>query len=290
MAKDRTFRVSVMNIVIHPHTAQKYADLWRMAYRSRKPVYLRGKFKGLIGSHHPINADNPLDGIQGEIYKFFDLDPDSPWFDLESAKKADQEDVNQIKIPAKLKPELVLFNYVFFPKVHKLIYESKTTAGKGLSPGSMESMLNNLFSNSRIQEEFGTVEVTAVPRRNSLQTLFKIHRLSSLMIDLRKPNADDFAKLERRFMKRLEDMKARQLREIVVAERGKHLEPDDEVKQLAEVAKSNGEVIAHGADVNGMPVVKSTKAMPMIEAVSYDPDNSDARSAILQKANEIIND
>lgn len=290
MARDRTFRVGVMNIVIHPHTAQKYADLWRMAYRSRKPVDLRGKFKGLIGSHHPVNSDNPLDGIQGEIYKFFDLDPDSPWFDLESAKKAEQEDVNQIRIPAKLKPDLVLFNYVFFPKVHKLVYEAKTTSGKGLSPGSMEKMLSNLFSNSRIQEEFGTVEVTAVPRRNSLQTLYKIYRLSSLIIDLRKPNADDFSKLERRYMKRLEDMKARRLQETIVAERGQNLEPDDEVKQLAEVAKSNGEVIAHGADADGMPVIKSTRAMPMIEAVSYDPDNSDAKSAILQKANEIVND
>lgn len=290
MGKDRTFRVSVMNIVTHPHTIQKYVELWRTAFRLKQSVDLRAKFKGLIGSVHPIAASNHLDGLQGEIYKYFDLDPKGAWFDLESAKEADPEDVNEIKIPDKLKPDLALFNYVFLPKHHKLIYESKTTDGKSLSPGSMEKILKQIFSHPRILTEFGKVEVTAMPQKDSLATLFRIARLSKVIIDIKKPNADDFAKIEARFMKRMNKMNARGLQETIVAERGENLELDSEAMQLAEVAKSNGQVIVHGYEVDGTPTVKSTKEMPFIEATSYDPDTTDAKSALLQKANEIVND
>jgi hypothetical protein len=287
MSKDKTFRVGVMNIVIHPHTHQKYVELWRTTFRARRSVELRSKFKALIGSHHPINSSDHLQGIEGEIYKFFDLDPNGAWYDLDSAKAANQDDLNQIKIPAKLKPDLALFNYVFLPKVHKLVYEAKTSDGKGLSPGSMEKVLSNLFSTPQIQQTFGKVEVTAVPQKDSLLKILKMHRLSSLTIDLRKPNPDDFDQIEKEIMDRLQNMKARRIVEKVIAERGETLKPDAEIRGLAEVAKSNGKVIAEGSDVDGTRVVKSTTTMPLVEATSYDPGNTDAKSALREKAYEM---
>lgn len=191
MAKERTFYVSRINVVIHPHSVVRYVDLWRTAFRSRRAVEIGASFKGLIGSAHPVERNNFAAGIQGEFYKYFDLDPAGDWFNLESAKAAEPEDLVELNIPAKLKPDLTLFNYLFVPARHRLIYESKTADGKSLGPLRMEKLLRQIFAGPTVQERFGTVEVTAIPRKNSLDVLYSIPRLSTITIDIRKPNADD---------------------------------------------------------------------------------------------------
>lgn len=85
-------------------------------------------------------------------------------------------------------------------------------------------------------------------------------------------------------MARLDAMKARREEVKFVAERDQSLELDAEAKALAEVAKSNGKVVAEGYDGTGARVVKSTVSMPLIEPVRCDPDVTDAKTALMEDA------
>jgi hypothetical protein len=69
----KTITISALNIVMpSPHSAERYVELFRRAYRNKQPVRLRGDFSGMLGALRVEEMDGQ-NIIVGEFYKFLDL-------------------------------------------------------------------------------------------------------------------------------------------------------------------------------------------------------------------------
>lgn len=69
----KTIRVAALNLVMPPpHSPTRYVEMLKHSFRLHEAIELRGDYKGMLGG-----ARGDEDLIQGELYKFFDLDPDA---------------------------------------------------------------------------------------------------------------------------------------------------------------------------------------------------------------------
>jgi hypothetical protein len=102
MGRDRLVRIGGLNIRVHTqHKAEEYVSLWRAMYRLRLPT-ARGVNALMIGTVTQLGEDSNSP-LLGSIYRFTDIDPNDPWFDIEQHKRANDEDVAEVNIPQKLK-------------------------------------------------------------------------------------------------------------------------------------------------------------------------------------------
>ena len=269
MGRNRRFQYSALNIVTQPHSPDGYVALFRALYVLRRAVAVRGSQHLMIGELERVDRDDPLQGFTGRIYRFDQIDPGAPWFNVESKEEASEEELAEIRIPEALKPNLVKFNFVFYPQGHQFYFESMAT-GSTLSEGSMRKFFVTICAVPSIMEQFGPVDITVVPEHEQLARILSLPSLSKLVIDLRRPNADDQADDERVVLERLQRMKTRRLVETLTAERGETIEPDEQVRVLARVAAKNGSVSGTGYRADGGRVEESTEDRPWRQTVLYD--------------------
>lgn len=272
-----------LNIVTHPHSPESYVKLVRALYALKRPLSIRGTQHLMIGELGPITKGDLLSGMQGSFYRFDQIDPNAPWFNVDNHEAATEDEMAKVSIPSSLKPNLKMFDFVFFPKGHHLYLESLTD-GQTLSPLSALKLLAGLCQVPSILREFGDVEITVVPDKESLEEIFRLYRLAKLSIDVKKPNPDDLEDEEEQVFARLERMGTRRIIEILSAEPGQTIAPDDEVKLLARVAANNGSVKAVGYSVEGERFVESTVDKPLREPIYYDPTVQTSGNALIEGA------
>lgn len=286
MARESTIHIGVINIAMHsPHSAMRYVELFEALYQRRKIIGTRGTTGTLIGALHPINRDNPEQGLNGEFYQFIHLDPNEPWFDLDNNEEATQDEVNGIEIPEHLKPHLARFPFVFFPNGHRLYIQLKNKH-RSFGVQSAAKVMTALLADSYLSN-FGQIEVTIQPDLDSVNTIFRIPTLHHLKIELVRPNPDDHDDAERRLLERLENQGASKMVVTLSAPRYQSLSPDVDTRTLATVAASNGYVYAVGRDDSNTKIELSTKQFPLTERFRYDSEVQTANDALIQKAREI---
>jgi hypothetical protein len=243
----------------------------------------------MISSVAEVEQGHPERGLTGEIYKFFELDPNAEWFNVVRQQVADDIERAKIRIPAELKPHFSFFYYVFYPQAHRFFFETRSSQNQ-LSPGLAAKMLGQLCEREPIVREFGGVGITVEPRTETIERILDMPRLRRLHIELTRPNADDLATASRKVMERLAKMNASSEVIELDAEKHKSLEPDEETRTLAKIARSNGFVEAEGRDADGEPTFESTQDHPLKERVSYDPQVTTARDALIEKSKEMLKD
>lgn len=281
---ERQIGIAGLNIVLQPHTPEKYLRLIRALYSLKRAIQIRGTQCLMIGEISRVNRDDPMEGLFGRIYRFDQIDPDAPWFNIEDHAVATDDEMAQVSIPSKLKPNLVMFDFAFFPNGHKLYMESRS-GQKNLSPISVKKLIDSLCKHPRIIQDFGKVEVTVLPDKEQLETIFRMYRLAKLVVDIRRPNPDDFGEDEEDVVfKRFEQLGARRLVEVVSAEPGDTIRPDDDLKMLARVASRNGKVSAIGYSAIGDRLEESTVNRPWNHSFFYDSMNQTASDALLNEA------
>lgn len=136
MAQSRTIEIRQINISMHaPHSPQGYVDLFQNAFRLNR-IATRGKSDGyLLGALYDAKNAVEKNELQGEIYRFTNIDPNAPWFNTQTGKPAVETETEKINIPGNLHPNLEHIPFVFRPKEHKFWYVSKdrkTTMGRPL--------------------------------------------------------------------------------------------------------------------------------------------------------------
>lgn len=286
MARETRIDVCALNIAMHaPHSVDKYVELMLSAYRSRRVVSSRGVNGALIGALYYVDKSNPAKGLTGEIYRFIQLDPNEPWFNVQNKEAANEEELKEIKIPDHLKPHLARFSFVFFPKGHRLYVETKN-AGKTIGPSTVAAIFERIFLDPSL-ERFGEIEVTVEPDKNEVAEIFNIPFIHHLKIELLRPNPDDHDGDERKFLKRLEKQGAKKMQVALISTRNDILSPDEDTKRLAQVAASNGYVSASGRDLNDQPIERSTKNAPWIESFPYNSDIQTSNDVLLDAAHKM---
>jgi hypothetical protein len=226
------------------------------------------------------------DALYGYIYRFVDIDPDDPWFDIERHKKADAGDVAEVHIPPKLKPSLREIPYVLDLIKHRLFFKTGGQGG-GVSPGIMSALLLDLTSIPRIAERFGEVDVTVLTKKGAVDSLLSWPDIRRIHVRLERPNPSDFDD-DKHFYERLNRRSLKREEITYVKARGAaSITPDAEMRKIFKVAEENGEYTQTGITPDGDLKTASSRDYPMQEVVEYDPDDqmeSDAfRSFVTQK-------
>jgi Domain of unknown function (DUF4747) len=285
MARKKKVEVAACNVRIHPHPPGAYGQLLRDAFTLRRAVRVRGDTYMILGSLD-TRGDVDQDVLQGALIKFTQIDVDAPWFNLETFTEADEDQLTAVHIPENLRPNMVSMYFALFISQHLFVFEHYSE-GKVLSARQVTVFLSRLLQDERLQGRYGTSDVSAVADREGVAEVLNIYALRSLVMTIMRPNSDTLAGLTRDIQARLQRQNARQLQQRYDVVPGQALSPDEETRELADVAAQNGEVVASGRDEDGIVQTRSTKDHPAIEAERFDPDVTSARAAFLNAARRL---
>ena len=143
--RKKTFSLAALNIVMPvPHNRDRYISLFKKAFQSKARIKIRGDYYGLIGTYNEetLNGD-PI--ISGVIYKFMNLNTKDDWFNTSENRPALEDDLNEVNVPDHLKPHLRIFEYIFIPSQHYLLFVSQY-ANARFSPNLAQNFFTKLFS------------------------------------------------------------------------------------------------------------------------------------------------
>lgn len=285
MARNIKISAGVLNIRLHPHTPERYAEFLNDIYKLKKPVKLRGDRHGMISL---LNRSEAGDGIfSGVITTFLEIDFDGTWFNTDELKEATDEQVSKVAIPENLHPNSAQFYFQFDTKKHKLYFQTYS-AGKVLSEKSALSLFEGLASDLSISQKYGDVKITVIQSKEGLEKIFSIPVIKEITITILKPNADIFADdFEAQIEAHLAGTHSKKLTISYEADPGSSVVPTEEIKAISAVALENGNVKVNGRDDSGA-VKRSTDDHPMQYQDKYDPDamtENQAFRSIIPKAN-----
>jgi hypothetical protein len=277
------FPVCAVNIAAREHVPRVYENLINAAFGLQLALPVHGDRHALLVSVDP-SKELTISGrkvVRGTLATFLDLDMDAPWFDMQNLKVSTEDQRKKIQIPESLRPNMADFYFVLDPKEHILVCQARTViSGKRkhvvkLTGSMLASFLGELLSSPEIKKEYGEVEVTPVPDHDSVEAILKGH-IKKLHIFLRTPNPDDLEEAQKRIKRRMKSLNAKQLEEVVSAEEGTFVKPDDELLSMARVAALNGRVDAT-LDRNGKTIPTSTRLVPALFEINRDSRETDER-------------
>jgi hypothetical protein len=290
MARKRKLSFGIINITMHPHTPERYVELLKAADKNKLLTSLGHNQSALINNVGFMNAGDraPDSPVRGTLIKFNDIDVQGAWFDVVNNKEADEADIAKVSIPDHLKPNMMSFEFVFFPKKHLLFYECFYKSNK-LSPAMAMKALNGILNNPLLQESFGVIEITHVPEQDGLDTALASKRINNLVLRITRPNADHFSKIEQQYLAKMNKQNVAEIIEEHKAVKGEFLVIDQETKNKAKIAESNGYVEMKGLDGDNKPVHYSTLSHPRVETGYYDINIDTPLSFLFKMARDIIN-
>lgn len=118
MAIKRTISVAGINIRVHRrHSSNEYISLLRDAQNLDRPIRVFGDQYLFLWFVRPIKTGKPMEGLEGQIAKFTDIDLDSQWFNIAKHKPADRDEIKSVNIPKELRPNFSSYRFVFFLRI-----------------------------------------------------------------------------------------------------------------------------------------------------------------------------
>jgi Domain of unknown function (DUF4747) len=262
--------VSALNIVIHPHSPERYAALLVQAEKSGVPVRYYGSRVATIGNVRRFAKDDHL--IEGVMNTFEKLDKDAESYDAKRNDVAGDADLDRIRVPEHLHPNLRRMNFMFDTRSHKLYFETRNVYGHRFPPRNVRGAFELFLNTDSLMQEYGQADVMVEPSAEAVNRIFQMEGLAHLKIHIERPNpGDDHGEYEALLLARLSEMNARSQDMILVKERAAdRLNPDDSTRKLAEVAAENGYVEGRGRDANRQEIRESTKDHPRMDPFLFD--------------------
>ncbi|MDU0339565.1 DUF4747 family protein [Bosea rubneri] len=262
----RVLKLGVLNIVASPHPEGIYREL--LAVAASGEAQARGSDYARI-----TRPRDEGDGIlSGRILIYANIDKDSPWLDIETGEELTEEDLDEISIPDKARPNFKSFIYVFDEKNHLLYFETVNEFGKGLGISTAYRAIARLLGEDRTSQLETAVEVTVVPEEDAVDRILNMPGLKRLFIRINAPNPEDF---EDKKLEVLRDLEANHAKRVdlnyVKAAGAESLTPTEEVRQLAQIGAENGYVKGE-SNGDGQPDELSTKALPKTIALPMEKD------------------
>lgn len=282
MARPKSLFLGVLNIKTQPHSPENYYDLFRHLFKIKPFVKIRGSDYGTPAIFNKIEED-PLNGICGKFYKYLEIDPSSPWLDLEKHETILTEDGAPIpQVDKNKRPNAKPLEFVFYPKGHRLFFDESS-----ISPNMAQKFVSSLFSDDRIREKFGVVDVEMETSLEAIEIILKIPTLTKLSINFTRPNDDDLSEIEERIVNKIVGQGVRKMNQTMSSDRNEGIKPDDETIAFMNIAASNGLVTASGYK-GGEKVIESTREHPYVHHDVYDPDKQTFMAAMAYISSNIL--
>lgn len=287
MSKEKKTIVGAINITMQPHSPKKYASLLMKANKLRAPIQIRGDGYGILSGARKIK-DSEEGNLEftGDIFRFTNIDKNEHWFNLSKFDFANDEDLDRVRLPDELKPNSSRFTYILDANSHYIFYEGYFD-GKSLSANGAQKFFERLFNHPELVEEFGTVEVTHIPKADALDAAINIPFKRRIEYTVTPPNPDDLEQAEQEVMRRMNQLNVREQHQIYKAVPGKSIEMDDDLELMARISAKNGNVIIQGVDNDDRPVEFATQKHPFIVTEYFNPAVDSAFSVVYRIAKEM---
>ncbi|MDC4283018.1 DUF4747 family protein [Acinetobacter baumannii] len=288
MGRKTSVDYTAINIRVHPHPAKQiYVDLFKTVFSKNRRIPLGHNVSAKMTRLWELREGKPLEGLVGEIAKYNDINDDS-WFNIETGKAADPDELDEINIPEDLRPNCDTFYFIFFPKDHILVSEIRDKDGS-FSPKMQEKFFNFLFAPKDIVEQFKAIDVTIFPDTTQIAKILNSKTLKKLELIINRPNPDDFEIFEQEILAEMEEQNAKVYEKKLIAQDKEYLDPNEKTKKQIQVAADNGKVIYSEVDLQtGLTNRdKSTEETPFIYRDRYDPAATTPLDFIKIKATEI---
>jgi len=267
MARVTTYTASVINIRIIDEDKRDYALLINKLSDLKQGIVVR-KNVGIAITHFDKES------LIGSLSKYTEIPDSADWFNTETFSKAEEGEVSKIVIPKNLKPGLEQFKFKLNREEHLISFLTKASGGRLLSPRLVLKYFERAVSHQLIRTQFGEIEVTLVQDIKNVESFFTGGALRRLEITLRAPNDGVDKTLRKSIGAKLGANNAGEIREILKAKRGQTLTPTTEVKSLAKLGATMGEVDAV-KEFNGIAKNISSKSSIEENSEKFDPDFGD---------------
>lgn len=286
MGRKRQMVLAAINVSMPvPHTPERYVEMFRLVHRQQHVAKLQGDWVGMIGTLKVIDDDGQYH-IQGEFFKYLDLNATRDWYNTQKGKKAEPTDLAEINIPEHLKPHFQFLPFVFFSRGHRLVVVSRD-GKESLPPRQVATILVRLFSDQEVVKKFGKIDVVIEPTIETVDAILGMEKLRTLEIDVKPPNADDFDAEEKALFADMNEQNAGEFRVVLSSDDANGLRPNKRTRILALIAKSNGSVTGRGG-ARGKTKTISTTKHPLLEKVDYEHGVETRSAVLLKKAREIL--
>ena len=184
--REKTILASKFNVVLTPHTKEKYINLFSSAFELKRSVKYYGSEQLLFAEINTGKLNEDI--ISGYFFLYTDFSIDSSWLNLEKRNYASTDELKRISIPDDLRPNAKKFNFVFLIRKHTLVIEVRNQSGNLLNANFVERSLENLFRLSKENDD--TVDVTTYKEKSKIKEIFSWKRLKSISVYIKIPNPD----------------------------------------------------------------------------------------------------
>lgn len=284
MSRPFSMSICALNITIHPHTMRKYVELFKKANEIKAPIRVRGNEYMLLGSLHERHKDSPNWILNGEVFKYLQLDQNDDWYNIAKKNAATEDDLNKIKIPEELKPHFSSFSYVFYPVKHKIVIAVKSLKGKTISPRILLSFFTAFLKRPELLKAFEDINVTLESSHFDMIETFKKYKVKTATIVITRPNPDDNSDLDEIAGEILGRDRLRKLTMKLDGERASGIVLSEDTKTLVKVAASNGSVSAIAKNDNEKPVTISSLNLPVLHSYNIIDKAATIIDSILENA------
>lgn len=292
----RTLYLGALNVVIQPHAPKMYAarfekcaELLRSDFRKKK-FFSRGNDGFLITSIRAIDGDGVKNGYVGEIARFLKFNPNEArqWLKLSSGKHAEDEDIVSVNVPADLQPSLGIFKFAFYPKSHRLVFETKSES-RSLGHRSVLDLFDYFFNHPGLPPGTDRVRITIEQSRQMINRIMKLEDLAAIDLKLSRPNDLITAQDKEEAIAAMTNAGIEEIEIRMQRTHEKAITLWEWVKRLAGWTPSNGSFTATGYE-KGKKVTLSTEHQPIIQKPRYDSRLSTAADAFLLESHKLGDD
>jgi hypothetical protein len=261
MAGNPKIQVGALNVAASPHPTGVYRRLLDSA--AEVEVHLHGSDWGKITSVTPLEDRPEL--LVGRVLLWAHIDKDGKWLNKKKNVEATADEKKRIVLPPDIEPNFRSFYFVFHEPKHRLVVEFRNELDQTFGPSRAEMFFARLFNHPSLSEVGVEVAVTVIPTEDALDKIFHIPRLRWLRIHNTRPNPEDLSEEAEALHARLKAMGAKsQDLELAKAAKVVTLQPDEEIKSLANAAAVDGFVEGRGKTETGANVFESTKLHPKV--------------------------
>ena len=171
---------------------------------------------------------------------------------------------------------------MFFPQEHRLLFHEV------LSPNSASKLVERILRDKSVKPKVDEVHVHVIQDKQSIGHLLERRRLKKIAVSINRPNADDLADIERRLEERFKKTKATTIQEIVSSDND-DIVPDEELKNLCDVAATNGRVDVQYRNEAGITEHASSIDSPKQHVETFSPEQTTAIDVLFSCKNFFTN-
>lgn len=289
MEKKKLIEIIVVNIAANPHPEGIYFNLFNTAAGKKVKYSVNGEKSARFSE--PTKIEEHPNFFSGHLLIWIDVSKNKDWMDLNSEQLLNDTEKNQkLNSIEEIAKDYGLsaqqFDYIFDIQNHKLYIERKNSRQKVIMPSQIKSILKKIMSVEIQGKDAPTVEITITPENDVVSNILDLPGLSKLNIGIVKPNPDDTSDgVRKRVLERLKNQNAHKIEVALFKDQKEDkLTPDQETKDLANVASENGFVRGEGVDIHGVKTKLSTEDKPKIIRLEDIPHET-----LLHKLNNIFN-